>query len=62
MKMNKNISLCSIHLRNMKGEQYKVQGDLLLAEANLGYYLGRFQSLQLPSTQSEILKANSHIF
>jgi hypothetical protein len=31
----------------------EIQGLLHPAEANLGYFLARFQSLQLPSVQSE---------
>jgi hypothetical protein len=33
--------------------QREIQGILHPAEANLGYFLAWFQSLQLPSTQSE---------
>jgi hypothetical protein len=33
--------------------EVKIQGLLHPVQANLGYFLARFQSLQLPSTQSE---------
>jgi hypothetical protein len=49
MKINKKISLQQFLPLSEAG----IQGLLHPAEANLGYFLAWFQSLQLPSTQSE---------
>jgi hypothetical protein len=40
--------------------QTEIQGLLHPGEANLGYFLAWFQSLQLPSTQSQTPLALSH--
>jgi hypothetical protein len=46
----------------MEGQEAKIQGLLQPAEANLGYFLAWFQSLQLPATQSESpLAPKSHV-
>jgi hypothetical protein len=39
--------------KNYKRQEAEIQGLLHPAEASLGYFLAWFQSLQLPSTQSE---------
>jgi hypothetical protein len=52
MKINK-ISLYSLYLKTIKRHEAEIQGLLYPAETNLGYFLAWFQSLQLPSTQSE---------
>jgi hypothetical protein len=49
MKINKKISLQEFLPRS----EAEIQGLLHSAEANLGYFLAWFESLQLPSTQSE---------
>jgi hypothetical protein len=49
MKINKNISLQKF----LPLSEAEIQGLLHPAEANLGYLLVWFQSLQLPSVQSE---------
>jgi hypothetical protein len=62
MKRNKNISLYSIYFKTIKRQEAEIQGLLHPAEANLGYFLAWFQSLQLPSTQSESpLAPKSHV-
>jgi hypothetical protein len=58
MKINKKISLQQF-LSLSKAE---TQGLLDLAQASLGHFLVRFQSLQLPSTQSvSPLAPKSHV-
>jgi hypothetical protein len=47
------ISLNTLYLKTIKRHEAEIQGLLHPAEANLGYFLMRFQSLQLPSTQSQ---------
>lgn len=49
MKVNKKISLQQF----LSPSETEIQGLLHPTRANLGYFLARFQSLQLPSTQSE---------
>jgi hypothetical protein len=49
MKIHKKISLQQF----IPLSEAEIQGLLHPAEANLGYFLEWFQSLQLPSTQSE---------
>jgi hypothetical protein len=41
------------YLNNIKRREAEIQGLLHPAEANLGYFLAWFQSLQLTSTKSE---------
>jgi hypothetical protein len=53
MKTNNKISLYSLYLKTIKRKEAGFRGLLHPAEANLGYFLAWFQSLQLPSTQSE---------
>jgi hypothetical protein len=52
MKINKNITVEPL-LKTMKRQEAEIQGLLHPAEANFVYFLALFQSLQLPSTQSE---------
>jgi hypothetical protein len=40
-------------LKKIKRQESEIQGLLHPAQANLGYFLAWFQSLQLPSTQSD---------
>jgi hypothetical protein len=49
MKINKHISLHQF----ISLSEAEILGPHHPAEANLGYFLAWFQSLQLPSTQSE---------
>jgi hypothetical protein len=49
IKINKNISLQKF----LPLSEDRIQGPLFPAQANLGYFLAWFQSLQLPSTQPE---------
>jgi hypothetical protein len=49
MKINKKISLQEL----LPLSEAEIQGLLYPAQANLGHFLAWFQSLQLPSTQSE---------
>jgi hypothetical protein len=61
MKINKKITLEG-HLNTVKRQEAEIQGLLHPAEANLGYFLVWFQSLQLPSTLSESpLVPKSHV-
>jgi hypothetical protein len=53
MKINKKISLYTLYLKTIKRHDFEVQGLLHPVQANLGYFLAWFPSLQLPSTQSE---------
>jgi hypothetical protein len=49
-------------MKTIKRQEAEIQGLLHPAEANLGYCLAWFQSLQLPSTQSESpLAPKSHV-
>jgi hypothetical protein len=56
------------HCTAFKNYKKKIQGFLHPAQANLGYFLVWFQSLQLSSTQSESslvlfpLAPKSHVF
>jgi hypothetical protein len=52
MKINKKISL-ELYLKTIKRQEAEIQGLLHPPQANLGYFLHDFKSLQLPSTQSE---------
>jgi hypothetical protein len=48
--------------KNLPLSEAEIQGLLQPSEANLGYFLMWFQSLQLPSTQSESpLAPKSHV-
>jgi hypothetical protein len=42
-----------VQLRTIKRKEAEIQGLLHPAQANLRYFLAWFQSLRLPSTQSE---------
>jgi hypothetical protein len=42
-----------LYLKTTKGQEAEIQGLLHPAEASHGYFLAWFQSLHLPSTQSE---------
>jgi hypothetical protein len=48
MKINKKVSL----QQSLPVSEAEMQDVLHSAQANLGYFLAWFQSLQLPSTQS----------
>jgi hypothetical protein len=49
--------------KTIKRHETKIQGLLHPAQANLGYFLAWFQSLQLPSTQSESpLASKYHLY
>jgi hypothetical protein len=62
MKINKKISLCSLYLDTIKRHEAEIQGLLHSAQTNRGYFHAWFQSLQLPSTQSESpLAPKSHV-
>jgi hypothetical protein len=50
-KINKNITV-EPFLKTIKRQEAEIQGLLHPTEANLGYFLAWFQSLQLPSTYS----------
>jgi hypothetical protein len=52
MNINKNISY-SIYLKIVKGQEAEIQSLLHPARVSLWYFLTWFQTLQLPSTQSE---------
>jgi hypothetical protein len=58
MEINKKISLQQF----LPLSEAEIQGLLHPAEASLGYFLAWFQSLQLPSTESESpLAPKSHV-
>jgi hypothetical protein len=63
MKISKEISLQQF----LPLSEAEIQGLLHPAQASLGYFLAWFQSLQLPSTQSEnplppiLLAPKSHV-
>jgi hypothetical protein len=62
MKTNKEALLQSFYLKTIKRQEAEIQGLLHPGQANLGYFLAWFQSLQLPSTQSESpLAPKSHV-
>jgi hypothetical protein len=53
----------SLYLKTIKRQEAEIQGLLHPAQANHGYFPAWFQSLQLPSTQSESpLAPKSHVF
>jgi hypothetical protein len=59
MKINKKVSLHQF----LALSEAEIQGLLHQAQANLGYFLAWFQSLQLPSTQSQSpLAPKSHAY
>jgi hypothetical protein len=53
MKINIKISMYSLYLKTIKRQEAEIQGLLHPAQANFGYFLALFHSLQLPSTQTE---------
>jgi hypothetical protein len=53
MKINNNILLYCLYLNTIKRQEAEIQGLFHLAKANLRYFLARFQSLQLTSTQPQ---------
>jgi hypothetical protein len=61
MKINKNITV-EPFFKDLKRQEAEIPGLLHAAQTTLGYFRAWFQSLQLPSTQSEIpLAPKSHM-